>query len=225
MQNRHKAGDGFKDDHEALDFIAARIADEAQRDGVPLSEVERKMLYFSETAWTLPDIWTIGDEFDLNFEQSAYEKKISKLIKKAVARALKQNHEEFEAWTAAIHHLNKNDRYLNVMIKQAGLGRAFRSARPFYHRWRFWALCICVGTLFSGFTWVLERINPYPGAYSFRGGHHSRFADTVTFSLWAFPVFLIALYGLLRLLLGARKIDGIAARGFEWIFELRKGAG
>jgi len=52
--------DRFPNDREALDFIASRIADEAQRDSVALSEVERKMLYFSETAWTLPDILDIN---------------------------------------------------------------------------------------------------------------------------------------------------------------------
>lgn len=40
----------------AIDFLVGRIAQRAEQEGVPLSEVERKMLYFSETAWTLPDM-------------------------------------------------------------------------------------------------------------------------------------------------------------------------
>jgi hypothetical protein len=46
----------FSNDREALDFIASQIADQARRDGVPLSDVERKMLYFSETerSWLPP---------------------------------------------------------------------------------------------------------------------------------------------------------------------------
>ena len=56
--------DRFPDDREALDFIASQIAEEALREGVPFSEAERKMLYFSETAWTLPDIWEVSDKFD-----------------------------------------------------------------------------------------------------------------------------------------------------------------
>ena len=40
----------------AKEFIVQCIVDEAQREGVPLTETERKMLYFSETHWTLPDI-------------------------------------------------------------------------------------------------------------------------------------------------------------------------
>jgi hypothetical protein len=35
---------------EAKEFLISRIVTEAQRENVPLSEIERKMLYFSETA-------------------------------------------------------------------------------------------------------------------------------------------------------------------------------
>jgi hypothetical protein len=107
--------DRFSDDREALDFIASQIADQAQRDGVPLSEVERKMLYFSETAWTLPDILEVSDEFDRDYDQGVYEKKISQLIKKAVSDARKQQREKFESWTEAIRRLSKEDRFLLVM--------------------------------------------------------------------------------------------------------------
>jgi len=88
----------FSDDRDALDFVVARIALEAQRDGAPLSEIERKMLYFSETAWTLPDDVDVNDEFDRKYDQQEYEKKIAQLISKAVKRVRKQQPEEFEAW-------------------------------------------------------------------------------------------------------------------------------
>ena len=39
----------FHTDKEALDYLSERIArGEAVREGSPLSEIERKMLYFSE---------------------------------------------------------------------------------------------------------------------------------------------------------------------------------
>jgi hypothetical protein len=218
MQNLHKHADRFTNDHEALDFVSSRIANEAQLDGVPLSEVERKMLYFSETAWTLPDIWEVSDEFDRDYERVEYEKKISKLTKKAVARAHNDNPEDFAAWTSAIRRLRENDRYLLVMVRQAGLGLAFRSARPIRYRWRYWAACAVVGLAFSGFTWVLERLDPYPVYISVSGVRRSRLGDTIGFAFWAFSISLIIIYELLRLLFGAGKIDGIADHGTEWIF-------
>ena len=165
MKNSHKSVDRFSDDREALDFIAARIADEAQREGVQLSVVERKMLYFSETAWTLPDIWEVNDKFDSEYDQDEYEKKISTLIKKALARARKQQPEEFDAWNEAIHRLSKDDRYLLVMTGQAGIRRTFRPPRPPSDLWKLWgtALAIVAWFLYSaGF--LRNIISPPPRA-------------------------------------------------------------
>jgi len=41
----------FSQSRDAKEFLIARIVREAQIEGVPLSEIERKMLYFSETHW------------------------------------------------------------------------------------------------------------------------------------------------------------------------------
>jgi len=67
----------FHSVREAEEFLISRIVEEAQREGIVLSETERKMLYFSETAWTLPDMDTVSDEFDSAYNQRDYEKKIA----------------------------------------------------------------------------------------------------------------------------------------------------
>jgi len=152
--------DRFPNDREALDFIASRIADEAQRDSVALSEVERKMLYFSETAWTLPDILDINDEFDRDYDQGTYEKKISRLIKKAVSRARNQQPEEFEAWTEAAQRLSKEDRYPLVMVEQAHLGPAFRPSRRPWDLWKLWGTGIAIVGLFGGLVWFINKLFP-----------------------------------------------------------------
>lgn len=66
----------FPSDREAKEFVVAKIVEEAQREGVPLSEIERKMLYFSETDWTLPDIIEVSDEFDNEYDRKDYEKRL-----------------------------------------------------------------------------------------------------------------------------------------------------
>jgi hypothetical protein len=77
----------FKSAREAKEFLASRIVDEAQQENVVLSETERKMLYFSETEWTLPDIAAVSDDFDAAYNQRDYEKKIARLIRNAGKRA------------------------------------------------------------------------------------------------------------------------------------------
>ena len=70
----------FHSGREAKEFLVSRIVLEAQRENVLLSEVERKMLYFTESGWTLPDMPAVSEDFDRDYDQSKYEKKIAKLI-------------------------------------------------------------------------------------------------------------------------------------------------
>jgi hypothetical protein len=78
----------------AKEFLVGRIAAEAAREGAPLSEVERKMLYFSETGWTLPDMMQVNEEFDRNYDQNEYEQKIAGLIRNFERRTRIENKQE-----------------------------------------------------------------------------------------------------------------------------------
>jgi hypothetical protein len=49
----------------------------------PFSDVERRMLYFSETAWTLPNMMAVSRDFDQHYDQHEYESKIGQLIQRA----------------------------------------------------------------------------------------------------------------------------------------------
>jgi hypothetical protein len=204
----------FSNDREALDFIASQIADQAQRDAVPLSEVERKMLYFSETASTLPDILEVSDEFDRDYDQGAYEKKISQLIKKAVSSARKQQDQRFKEWAEAIRLLSKEDRFLLVMVRQARLGAAFRPRRVL---WRLWGTVVVGLTFFVALDWVIRKTFPIPGGFSYPRGNGPE-----GWYLWAAMVCVALIYGLLRFFVGARKFDETEDRALEWIFGMSK---
>lgn len=119
----------FASIREALEYAVGRIAAEAEREGVPLSEVECKMLYFTETSWTLPGIMEVNKEFDRLYDQNEYEAKIAGLIRNFVQRALAENEEEFADWANAIDKISEEDYYLLVMV-----GVAADSEKP---RWRW----------------------------------------------------------------------------------------
>ena len=95
----------FFDAQQAKEYLVARISEEAQRKHIALSEVERKMLYFSETGWTLPDMAEVSDEFDSKYDQDQYEKKIASLIASAMKRSRQENREEYDSWSDAIRLL------------------------------------------------------------------------------------------------------------------------
>ena len=101
---------------EAKEFLVARIVEEANREGIPLSEVERKMLYFSETGWTLPNMMEVNEEFDRNYDQDDYERKIAGLISNFEKRTRAENKQEWDTWTRAVRTLSEEDHYLLVMM-------------------------------------------------------------------------------------------------------------
>ena len=100
----------------AKEFLVGRIAAEAAREGAPLSEVERKMLYFSETGWTLPDMMQVNEEFDRNYDQNEYEQKIAGLIRNFERRTRIENKQEWDEWISAVRTLSEEDHYLLVLI-------------------------------------------------------------------------------------------------------------
>jgi len=97
---------------EAKEFLIAQILAEADRQGAPLDDVERRMLYFTETAWMPDDTWEASEKFDLDYNQDAYEKKIANLIRDARQRDAANE----QQWAEAISALALEDHYLSVMI-------------------------------------------------------------------------------------------------------------
>jgi hypothetical protein len=104
----------FSSGREAKEYLIAQIVLEAEREGMPLSETERKMMHFTETAWTLPDIWEVNEVFERDYDQQTYEGKIGKLARKARARGAAAN--ELETWKEAVRALKREDHYLLVLL-------------------------------------------------------------------------------------------------------------
>src|SRR5205823_8710606 len=102
-ENRHMKE--FHSGHDAKEFLISKIMADAQRQNIPLSEIERKMLYFTESGWTLPDITQVYQEFDREYDQDAYEEKIAGIIAKTYKRILKGSRDEYDEWWAAIRFL------------------------------------------------------------------------------------------------------------------------
>jgi hypothetical protein len=111
----------FASAQDAKEFLVGQIVQQAQRDGVSITEVERKMLYFSETDWTLPDIREVNEEFERDYDQHEYEEKIVGVIRKALKQARKESKESRDSWSDAIRLLRKEDHYLLVMVDDAGV--------------------------------------------------------------------------------------------------------
>jgi len=126
----------FRSIRAAKDYLAGQIVDEAKRQSVALTEVERKMLYFSETGSTLPDMMAVGEEFDRDYDQDEYESKIGGLVQGIEARDETRSEEEKEAWYDAVLKLCDGDHYLLTLIDVGDSSRnGFSSRWPKLSRW------------------------------------------------------------------------------------------
>jgi hypothetical protein len=137
----------FATARDAKEFLVGRIAREAQSRGIPLSEVERKMLYFSETGWTLPDIAEVTATFDREYDPAEFEAKIAGLIRHLRATDGKGNQDDPDAWKEAVRKIRNEDHYLLVMIDQ---GSAPERSRAHFARLALMTLigcCIALGIL------------------------------------------------------------------------------
>lgn len=75
----------FGSGREAKEYLVDKIVAEARREDVPLSEIETKMMYFSETDWTLPDIREVNTAFERDYDEAEYEEKIAGLVRSLLA--------------------------------------------------------------------------------------------------------------------------------------------
>jgi hypothetical protein len=104
--------DRFPTIRDAKEYLIGRILAQADRDGVSLSDVERKMLYFSETGWTLPNMMVISQDFDRHYNQHEYEDKLGEVIRHV--RDYAQGKHGDEDWNEAVNRLRGEDHYLLV---------------------------------------------------------------------------------------------------------------
>jgi hypothetical protein len=187
----------FHTGREAKEFLISKIVAEAQYENAPLSEIERKMLYFTESGWTLPDIMKVSEDFDREYDQDKYEKKIAKLVTKADRCIRKGSRDDYDRWWAAIRFLQREDHYITVMIRLAGL-------RPRGDQLRLFATglgivtCILVGTFIS---------IKYNIAVPSRG--------SLGIFVWAVLAGLFVAYMLLRFILGRKRTDDLTSKALE----------
>lgn len=111
----HHRVTSFTTTREAKEFLIAQIVQEAEREAPPLTDVERRMLYFTETAWMPEDTWQASEVFDRDYDMNTYEQRIGQLT-----TSLKQrpDHDKKD-WNAAVRLLKTEDHCLLVLINPA----------------------------------------------------------------------------------------------------------
>jgi hypothetical protein len=104
---------------EAKDFLVAQTAEQAALEGVPLSDLEERMMYFSESSYVPEDPIKLNEEFEAEYDSEEYEAKISRLLHNAYRRLRRENDASRKNWDLAIKALRRGDHYLLVMLDLA----------------------------------------------------------------------------------------------------------
>lgn len=139
---------------EAKDFLVQQTAEQAQRDGVPLSELEKRMMYFTESEDAVENPIQLNEEFEAQYDTVEYETKIARLLGRAYKRLRKENADAAQTWDAAIKELKRGDHYILIMWRE----RLVAVNGP----WGFWktmgaSLILVVAILTLMFVWAAMK--------------------------------------------------------------------
>ena len=187
----------FSTERDAKEFLVGEIVREAARQGRPLTDIEQKMLYFSESGWTLPNMAEVAETFEQYVDSEKYERKVASLARSAHQHAEKAG---AAAWSEAVERLEAGDHYLLVMVGRPGDPR--RNAMT-------WRSAVAVIVLLVGFGAIFPLVLE-------RWLGHLPTQDDMGFFTWAGLVVLAVAYLVIRFVARRDRFDGWLDRALEW---------
>lgn len=105
------------DTRQAKDFLVQQTAEQAVLDNVPFSDLEKRMMYFTESdPASCANPLELNDEFEKQYETDEYEAKVSQLLQHVCKRLKHEDPEALRNWNEAISTLRKGDHYILVLL-------------------------------------------------------------------------------------------------------------
>jgi len=93
---------------QAKDFLAQQVAEQASRENIPLSDIEKEMMYFTESdATSCANPVDLNDRFESKYDTAEYESKTSRLLHHAYDRLKAEDPTGKRNWDEAIRTLRK----------------------------------------------------------------------------------------------------------------------
>jgi hypothetical protein len=116
---------------QARQFFVEKVIQRAQVERVKLSDDERQMLSWSESAPDSVADPALAERLASAISDADYEKKIAGLLRRSFLEEVSADGQVKETWRQAWSVLKQGDHYILIMIDQA-LGKELK---PW---WRFW---------------------------------------------------------------------------------------
>lgn len=109
--------------HDAVNFLVSRIQEQSKVEGIALSDLETKMLRWSEVEPDGIHDLAVVEEFETQYDSDEYEAKISGLLRRA-READRQDGAGKMVWDQVSEALARHDYYLIVMLDQSSHAKA-----------------------------------------------------------------------------------------------------
>jgi len=147
-------------DLEAKDFLVGQTAEQAALENAPLSDLEKRMMYFTEACECPEDPLALNNAFEAAYDTAEYEAKISKLMHHAYQRIRKENPETAGRWKEAIKQLSKGDHYL-LVLEGPNYSKEHPQERPPYDSLKLLGTAILVACAMAVFAFAWDRFGPH----------------------------------------------------------------
>jgi hypothetical protein len=128
----------------AKDFLVQQTVEQASAEHLPFSDLEKRMMYFTETGDCPEDPIVLNNAFEAEYDSTAYEKKVSRLMAQAYRRIKQESPERLRLWNEAVCTLRKGDHYILGFLPPSTRGRPART----------WLTYVLTG-LFAAGLWAL----------------------------------------------------------------------
>lgn len=145
---------------EAKDFLVQQAAQQAALDNVPFSDLERRMMYFTESGDCPEDPTELNHAFEAQYKMDEYEAKVSKLLHRAYRPISKEDAEAAREWNDAIRILREGDHYILVLWEQGP------KERPSHDSLRL----LFAGLLLAGIVTSVMLLRPHHEIISWKRG-------------------------------------------------------
>ena len=145
---RHASYNPRMNVREAKDFLVDQAAQQAAIDGIPLSDLEKRMMYFTEWDDSGGDPIALNDEFEAKYDTAQYEKKISRLMDRAYRRIKTESQDKVRSWNDAFEVLRKGDHYILMLAHQSGSSLITKN----------WPTYVLAGFTMAGFATLIHFV-------------------------------------------------------------------
>jgi len=113
---RMRVGSRKMDIKQAKQFLVQQTAEQAALENVQLTDLERRMMYFTENdSASCENPIELNQEFEAQYDTGEYERKISRLLRHAYERLKEEDAGNLRNWKQAIRTLRKGDHYILLL--------------------------------------------------------------------------------------------------------------